>query len=100
MLLFINIDNAQENSSKSDFIKKFFVSKSSDINTSDGPLKVNTDSVIYFDYNENGYSVNRFEIGETKDINTYKKNGKAKVKTAKKGKDIILVEGKVRRISW
>ena len=46
------------------------------------------------------WGVNRFEIGETKDINTYSKKGKVKLKTAKQGRAIILVNGVVRRIGW
>ena len=81
-------------------VSKLFVVTSTDISTSDGPLKVKNNSIIYFSHDENGYSVNRFEIGETKDINTYSKKGKVKLKTAKQGRDIILVNGVVRRIGW
>lgn len=81
-------------------ITRVFAASSSDIATSDGPLKVDQKSAISFIHNGDSYSVTRFKIGETKDINTYRKNGKVKIKTAKKGKSIILVDGKVRRIGW
>ncbi|TYA84355.1 hypothetical protein [Seonamhaeicola marinus] len=85
---------------KTSIVSTLYITQCSDIMTSDGPLKVNGNSTIYFENNGSNYTVNRFEIGETKDINTYKKNGKVKLKTAKKGRDIILVNGKVRRIGW
>ncbi len=81
-------------------ISQIYIANSSPVTTSDGPLQVNGNSVMRFDHDGTNYIVDRFEIGETKNLNFYRKNGKIKEKLAKQGKSIVMVDGKVRKMAF
>lgn len=84
---------------KSDKVSQVYVANSTPVTTSDGPLSVNDESAIRFDFNGSDYVVDKFEIGESKTINLYRKSGKIKEKSVSQGKELVLVDGMVRRLA-
>lgn len=84
---------------KTKAIETIIVERSPDMNFDGFIMPVKIGSKLKFEYINNMYMVKKFAIDQKMNLTITRKNGKRKQKTAKEGRYISIVSGKIRNIT-